>query len=229
MDSAGQSLSSQASHLLQTCTSTHLSTPTPANICFSSPSLFSLALLLSAIHSIPSTPLSRHPILPNRHLLFLTREKKGRTTITHSHPIPYWAPSTIPPPTNPGPASAAAVQFLSDSHRNRTGSGQDQVQTTRDLELESCRQDQLGLNRHKRGIETPPLYTSTSHKAETPFPLQPICTSDTISPPHNWNSSTRRRGIFQFPPTSIPSHRQDDCEVPAFRPSPCLLDPLNSP
>lgn len=45
----------------------------------------------SAIHSSPPTPLSRHSTLPTRHLLFLTREKKGRKTRFYHPILTYWA------------------------------------------------------------------------------------------------------------------------------------------
>lgn len=187
-DSAGQSLSSQAFHLLQDCTST-LSLCLHLQISASPLPLFSfLVLLLSAIHSIPSTPLSRHPILPNRHLLFLTREKKGRTTITHSHPTPHWAPSTIPPTPKPQGTrpSAAAVQFLlgqqQQQNRIRTGF---RCRPVRDLGLEkkSCWTNHLWVELAiQRGIETPPLYHNFPLGRDYSLffsrsPFQPICTS----------------------------------------------------
>lgn len=134
-----QSLCWSPSHLLRLpCGSMYCSTPSFPLVHAASANIFSPPPLpsfpgpsSSAIHSIPSAPLSRNSVLPTRHLLFSTAEKKGRKTRSgyHLHPHltqPCRAPSTTPAPGPPGPSSCCSSTSTPqdrtpDSHRINQG------------------------------------------------------------------------------------------------------------
>lgn len=171
MDSAGQSLGVQTSCLLRPHLVRFFAVlRTAANICFSSPSLSSVSAIRHSFH--PLTPLARHPILPTRHLLFLTREKKGRKEEL--------LPLSPPQPRTQHPD--CSVQFRILTVQDRTGRPQDQ----------RCRPDERfgsSLQETRRGIkeEFRPLFSSfprdQAKHLELSIPPTQLCTRHPPTPP----------------------------------------------
>lgn len=115
-----------------------VSMPTPANICFSSPSLFPPRPLVirHSFYPLHSSLPSSNPSKPPSS--FLDTRKEGKDYHHPLSPNSFLGIVDIPPDAKaPGTRPLQPCNSYSDSHSNRTGSGADHLETW-DLKKKSC-------------------------------------------------------------------------------------------